>query len=208
MAPSARVPRGCASPEARLPQAWCLPEAARTPRGLGVCAARRGFSPALLAPTCRRCAFIALSHLAPPSRRSGHLSRSAAVATTAPWAPLPSRVATRHRSRASQPIPSLASPGADPVAPCLCQVPVSPEPGTQRRPLAAAVESTRRHGRPPKSGANQPLVPRRTSPSPSPAKSGGVLARISPEPRRQRPYGPHCKAAKLSEGFSAKGELQ
>jgi hypothetical protein len=35
----ARVPRGSATPEAHLPQAWRLPEAARTPRGPEVRAA-------------------------------------------------------------------------------------------------------------------------------------------------------------------------
>jgi hypothetical protein len=44
------------------------------------------------------------------------------------------RRSTRRRCRANQPIPSLAFPGANPVAPCLGQVPVSPEPGAQRRP--------------------------------------------------------------------------
>jgi hypothetical protein len=66
-------------------------------------------------------------------------------------------------------------------------VPTSPEQGAQRRPLAAAIEATRRHSRPPKSGANQPLVPRRTSPNPSPAKTRGELAGIGQPAPASRP---------------------
>jgi hypothetical protein len=55
---------------------------------------------------------------------------------------------------------------------------------------------------------NRTLVARRTSPSPSPAKSGGELAGIAPEPRRQRPQGLHCETQNLSRVPAAKGELQ
>jgi hypothetical protein len=80
--------------------------------------------------------------------------------------------------------PPLASAGANPAAPCLGHAPASPEPGAQRRPLAAAVEPAHRHSRPPKSGANQPLGTPRALPHPSPAASTGELAGIELELRR------------------------